>query len=380
MSANSKRYWIGINHVKGIGAVRFRTLLDYFGDAQTAWNASTNDLVQAGLPAKIATELGTVRAAINLDQIEAHLESSKIQVVTWEDDFYPRHLLTIDQPPPVLYLRGSILPEDEWAVAIVGTRRISAYGRQVTEEISAFLAANGITVVSGLARGVDALSHSTALRHKGRTIAVLGSGVDRIYPPENAKLAETIIQNGALISDYPPGTSPLGINFPPRNRIISGLSLATIIIEAGKTSGALITAQFAVEQGRDVLAVPGNIHAPQSQGTNYLIQQGAHPILQPKDILDVLDLNMITEHQAAQMTLPKDPVEARLVGILSAQPIHVDEIRAQADLPIETITAALTMMELKGIVRQVGGMQYIAVREQALEDQAKGYSVTSEGD
>ena len=197
---------------------------------------------------------------------------------------------------------------------------------------------------------------------------------------EHTKLAEKIWLNGALLSDYPPGTEPLALNFPPRNRIISGLSLATIIIEAGKTSGALITARFAIEQGRDVMAVPGNIHAPQSQGTNSLIQQGAFPLLQPKDILDMLDLNMITEHQTAQVILPKDPIEARLVTILGAQPTHVDEIRAKADLPIETVTAALTMLELKGVVKQVGGMQYIAVREQALADQGNLYSTSQESD
>ena len=357
-----------------------RALLETFGDAQTAWEASPGDLAQAGLTNKIVSELVKTRSQIDLDQIESRLRSEHIHAITWEDDSYPRHLLNIDQPPPVLYLRGSFLPEDEWAVAVVGTRRISAYGRQVTAEISAFLAANGITVVSGLAKGVDAVAHDTSLRQKGRTIAVLGSGIDLIYPPENRKLAERIILNGALISDYPPGTQPLAVNFPPRNRIISGLSLASIIVEAGNTSGALITARFAVEQGRDVLAVPGNIHAPQSKGTNYLIQQGAHPLLQPKDILDVLDLNMITEHQAAQVALPKDPIEARLVNILGAQPVHVDEIRARAELPIETVTAALTMLELKGIVKQVGGMQYISVRKQALADQENQYSVSKESD
>lgn len=369
-----------MNHVKGIGAVRIRTLIEHFGDLETAWNAPSDGLNAAGLTEKIADELVRVRSEIDLDRIEARLRSEHIQVITWEDDSYPRHLMNIDQPPPVLYLRGAYLPEDEWAVAVVGTRRITPYGRQVCDELTSFLAANGITVVSGLARGVDAIAHNTALRHHGRTIAVMGSGVDIIYPPENVKLAEAIQANGVLVSDYPPGTQPLANNFPPRNRIISGLSLATVIVEAGKTSGALITAKFAVDQGRDVLAVPGNIHAPQSQGTNYLIQQGAHPLLQPKDILDVLDLNMITEHQAAQVTLPKDPLEARLVQLLGAQPIHVDEIQAQTDLPIEAVTATLTMLELKGIVKQVGGMQYIAVREQALADQENNYSVSGEGD
>jgi len=357
-----------------------RALLDHFGDARSAWQASPEELAHAGLSEKIISELVTQRQNLNLDRMLAWLISEHIQVLTWEDDNYPRHLLKIEQPPPVLYLRGTFLPEDEWAVAVVGTRQVSPYGRQVTSEISAFLAANGITVVSGLAKGVDAVAHDASLRHNGRTIAVLGCGINQLYPPENAKLAGNIVQSGALISEYPPGTQPLAVNFPPRNRIISGLSLATVIIEAGKTSGALITARFAIEQGRDVMAVPGNIHAPQSMGTNYLIQQGAHPLLQPKDILDLLDLNMITEHQAAQVVLPKDPVEARLVNILGAQPTHIDEIRLQAGLPIETVTSTLTMLELKGFVKQVGGMQYVAVREQALADYENRYSTSTESD
>jgi DNA processing protein len=203
------------------------------------------------------------------------------------------------------------------------------------------------------------------MQHGGRTLAVLGSGLDRIYPPEHRKLAEDIALHGALISDYPPGTAPDSANFPPRNRIISGLSLAVVVVEAGNTSGALITASFAAEQGRDVLAVPGNIHAPQSVGTNRLIQQGAHPILDPQDILEVLNLTMVAEHRAARVALPADPVERRLFSLLGAEPLHVDELRHRTDLPIEMVTAALTMLELKGMVRQVGGMQYIALREQA---------------
>ena len=199
-------------------------------------------------------------------------------MLTWEDAAYPHRLKEIDQPPPVLYLRGEILDEDGWCVAMVGTRRITVYGRQVAEEMASFLARRGITLVSGLARGVDGVAHEACLRAGGRTFAVLGSGVDRIYPPEHEKPGRTrIIERGAVISDYAPGTPPDSANFPPRNRIISGLSLATIVVEAGETSGALITATFAAEQGRDVLAVPGNINAPQSKGTNRLIQNGARP-------------------------------------------------------------------------------------------------------
>ena len=192
---------------------------------------------------------------------------------------------------------------------------------------------------------------------------MLGNGVDLVYPPENRRLAAQIMEHGALVSDYAIGTPPDGINFPPRNRIISGLSLAVIIIEAGETSGALITASFAAEQGRDVFAVPGNINAPQSQGTNRLIRDGAQPLLNPQDVLEALNLTMVTEHRAVRVALPSDPVESRLYKLLSQEPMHVDEMRAQTNMPIETVSATLAMMELKGMVRQVGGMNYVAVRE-----------------
>jgi DNA processing protein len=262
-----------------------------------------------------------------------------------------------------LYVRGSLTAEDEWAVAIVGTRRVTAYGRQVAEEVASALAHNGVTVVSGLARGVDSIAHQAALNAGGRTLAVLGNGVDQIYPPENRRLAEQIMAYGGLVSDYPLGTQPDGINFPPRNRIISGLSIAVIVVEAGETSGALITATFAAEQGRDVFAVPGNINAPQSKGTNRLIRDGAQPLLSAQDVLEALDLTRVTEHRAVRVALPADPVERRLFQLLSQEPMHVDEIRSQTEMPIAAVSAALAMMELKGMVRQVGGMNYVAVHE-----------------
>jgi DNA processing protein len=233
----------------------------------------------------------------------------------------------------------------------------------VTEEIASFLAQNGVTVISGLARGIDAIAHQAALKAGGRSIAVLGSGVDHIYPPENRRLAEEMIAHGALISDYAPGTQPDGGNFPPRNRIISGLSMAVVVIEAGITSGALITATFAAEQGRDVFAVPGSILAQQSKGTNRLIRDGAQPLLDAEEILETLNLTQITEHRAARQTLPTDPTEQRIFGVLSSEPVHVDEVGLQTNLPIEQVSATLAMMELKGLVRQVGGMHYVAVRE-----------------
>lgn len=306
---------------------------------------------------------------MDLDGFMEQIAAQGIQVLTWEDEAYPARLKEIDQPPPILYLRGELTMEDSWAVAVVGTRRVTAYGRQVTEELASYLAQNGVTVVSGLARGVDAIAHQAALKAGGRTLAVMGNGVDRIYPPEHRALAEQILASGALLSDYAPGTPPEGANFPPRNRLISGLSLAVVVVEAGETSGALITAQFAVDQGREVFAVPGNILAPQSKGTNRLIQQGAHPLLSARDVLEALNLTRVSEQRLVRKVLPADSVEAQVLNVLAHEPLHVDEIRNQTGLPIERVSATLVMMELKGMVRQVGGMNYVAVREEQAEYQ-----------
>jgi len=360
---DDRKYWLGFNLVKGIGAVRLNALLHHFGDARTAWSSSAADLKAAGLSPRLAERICAARENADLDRIWEELAARGIRVLTWADEDYPRRLQEIDQPPPVLYVRGQLLPEDAFAVAIVGTRRITPYGRQITDELASHLAAQGITIVSGLARGVDAAAHSAAIRAGGRTIAVLGSGVDRVYPPEHRALAEKIQQQGALVSDYPVGAAPDAANFPPRNRIISGLSLAVIVVEAGETSGALITAGFAAEQGREVFAVPGSVLAPQSKGTNRLIQTGAQPLLSAQDVLQALDLTQAGQKASARRVLPTDSTERQLLEILGEQALHVDEIRGRSDLPIEKVSAALVLMELKGLVRQVGGMNYVAVRE-----------------
>ncbi|HEU4744490.1 MAG TPA: DNA-processing protein DprA [Anaerolineales bacterium] len=358
-----KRYWIGFNLIKGIGAVRMQALIKHFGDLEIAWKAAPIDLARAGLTRKVIERIVQARQNVDLEKIWAKIESQGIKILTWEDETYPQRLKEIDQPPPVLYIRGEYLPDDLFAVAIVGTRRVTAYGRQITEELAGYLASNRITMVSGLARGVDAIAHQTALKAGGRTIGVLGSGVDKIYPPEHRGLAEKMMESGAIVSDYAPGTPPDASNFPPRNRIISGLSLAVVVIEAGETSGALITAEFAAEQGREVFAVPGSILAPQSKGTNKLIQNGALPLLSVNDLMQALNLTRMGEHKAARKVIPSDETEARLWTVLSEEPLHVDEIRKQTELPIEKVTATLALMELKGMVRQVGGMNYVAVRE-----------------
>jgi len=361
--SDDRRFWLGFNMVRGIGAVRLRGLIAHFGTAEAAWAGTEAELRAAGLGAKTIARLVGLRADIEIDHLWRQLESQGITVLTSEDEAYPGRLLEIEQPPPVLFVRGEWLPEDRAAVAIVGTRRITAYGRQITEQIATRLAASGLTIVSGLARGVDAVAHLAALAAGGRTVAVLGSGVDRIYPPENRGLAEKMLGRGGLISDYPLGTAPESNNFPPRNRIISGLTMATIVVEAGETSGALITAGFAAEQGRDVFAVPGSILAPQSRGTNRLIQSGALPLLSPEDVLQSLHLDHAPEQRLAHRALPANEIEGQILATLGSEPQHVDEIRGNTGLPVERVSAALVMMELKGMVRQVGSMQYVSVRE-----------------
>ncbi len=360
---DEKGYWVGFNLVKGIGARRMQSLLAYFGSAEAAWKAELEFLQSAGLSPRLVNACVQMRGSDSLKWTWDRIHALDIQVLTWQDERYPNRLADLDQSPPVLYIRGTLLPDDDWSVGIVGTRRLTSYGRQVTQEVAGTLARNGITVVSGLARGIDAVAHQAALAAGGRTLAVLGCGVDQIYPPEHRSLAEQIMAHGALISYYAPGTPPDAANFPPRNRIISGLSRAVVVIEAGEQSGALITAAFAADQGREVFAVPGSIYAVQSKGTNLLIQQGARPLLAPQDILETLKLGNISQQKAARTALPADEIEAQLYSLLSLEPMHVDEIRAQTKIPIEKVSAALVMMELKGMVRQVGGMQYVSIRE-----------------
>ncbi len=357
------RYWLGFNLVRGIGPVRLRALIAAFGDVRSAWSASESDLLKLRINRRAVTNLLRARREEDLDQLLRRLDQEKVQALTWDSSDYPPLLAQIPDAPPLIFVRGALKPADEWAVAVVGTRKVSPYGREVVRRLVPELARAGLTVVSGLARGIDGMAHSIALAEGGRTIAVLGSGVDTIYPPEHRKLAEAIIENGAVISDYPMGAQPEAANFPPRNRIISGLSLGTVIVEAGLPSGALITADFALEQGRDVFAVPGSILNAASAGSNRLIRDGAHVVTEVSDILEVLQLEQVPEKQAARMTLPSSPTEAALFQHLTSEPRHLDELAREADLAVAIVSSTLVMMELKGMVRQVGGLQYVRVYE-----------------
>jgi len=356
-------YWIGFNRVRGIGPARFRALVDACGSVEAAWSAPESMLRDAGLDRRSVATLLAVRDQLDLAAELARVQRAGVRVLTWDDPAYPQRLLNIYDPPFVLYVRGELRPEDDWAVAIVGTRGASVYGLEAARRLAGDLAAAGATIISGLARGIDAQAHRAALDAGGRTLAVLGSSVDVIYPSDNRKLAQDVIANGALLSEYALGTQPEASNFPPRNRIVSGLSRGVIVIEAGEQSGALITARFAAEQGRDVFAVPGSIFARNSQGTNRLIRDGATPITSANDVLEALNLKAVPQQVATQMLFPTDETEARLLDKLSEEPVHVDEVSRSTGLPIATVTSTLALMELKGLVRQAGGMTYVRAHE-----------------
>ena len=367
MSERDVRYWIGFNKVSGIGAARLQALLDYFGDIRTAWRAPAHDLRQAGLDRRSLNNLLKARDKLDLDAQLGRLAKAGAHVLTWDDSDYPPNLRQVFNAPPVLYVRGRIETRDEWAVAIVGTRRASVYGKEATRMMASGLALAGVTIVSGMARGIDTVAHRTCLDAGGRTIAVLGCGVDVVYPHENARLVTEIVERGAVVSEYALGTRPEASNFPPRNRIISGLALGTVVAEAGMSSGARITADFAAEQGRDVFAVPGNIFNRGSQGTNQLIQQGAKLVCNVTDILEELNLTMVSEQAQVRAVIPENKTEAILLDRLSAEPVHVDELRRAVQLPIAQVSSTLALMELKGMVRQVGGMNYVMARESGID-------------
>ncbi len=358
------KYWLGFNYVSGIGPAKIQALLGAFGSLERAWRATESQLRDIGFDIRAIQSLDETRRTFDLDQYVQLVEASRVGVLTWQSPEYPDLLREIPAAPPLLFVRGGYEPVDRWAVAVVGTRRLSAYGRQVTRDLVAGLVQNGITIVSGLARGIDAVAHRTAVEEGGRTIAVMASGIDKIYPPEHRDLAHTIVDgHGALISDYPFGAEPESTHFPARNRLISGLSLGVLVVEAGEKSGALITAQYGLEQNRDVFAVPGNIHSPVSIGPNRLIQQGGKLVTRVEDILEELNLKMAVDQQVAKAVLPETAEEAALIAQLSTQPLHVDELGRLTGMPSSLISSTLTIMELKGMVQQVGGMQYVRLRE-----------------
>lgn len=365
LSPGALTCWIALSRVSGIGPVAFRALLNYFeDDVEAAWKAGRGELTRAGMGRHVIENLLALRATLDPQAELERLKKLRMTVLTWKDTLYPSLLRQIDDAPPVLYLYGKLTAADQFSLAVVGTRNSSTYGQQVTQRMVTELARGQVTIVSGLALGIDTIAHTAALDAGGRTIAVLACGLDITYPPDNRKLAHRIVESGqgVLISEYPPGMPPDGNNFPARNRIISGLSLGVLVVEAPGRSGALITAGFALKQGRDVFAIPGSILSSRSAGVNKLIQDGARPVMDVRDIIESLNLFMIPRQIEMQTVLPDNDEERTLLALLSHEPVHIDDLIREADLPTMTVSSTLTMMELKGIIKQVGSMQYVLAR------------------
>ena len=357
-------YYLGFNLVNGVGPARLDRLIAFFGSLEEAWKAQVSDLMLAGLDGRTANALVEIRHKRDLEAEYQRASAAGIRLISRDDSAYPPLLRSLVNGPPLLYVRGTLTENDRWALAVVGTRQASNYGRDVTRKLVSELASAGVTIVSGLALGIDTVAHNTALAAGGRTLAILGCGVDQIYPLSNQRLGEAITGQGALISEYPLGTQPLAANFPARNRIISGLSLGVLVVEAGTRSGALITVNFALEQGRDVFAVPGSIFSPKSEGTHRLLRDGATIVTRAEDILEALNLQDAVEQQAVAAAVPETPEEVALLRLVEAEPRHIDAISRDSTLDHTVVSATLAMLELKGLVKQVGGMQYVLAREE----------------
>jgi len=373
MNVENVRYWMALKSVDGIGNGTFQSLLACFRSPAGVFAASIHDLT--AVPGLSKDSAAAIKSFKDWDKIHRQidiLDRAGIKVITCLDETYPENLLNIYDRPAFLYVLGTLSKEDI-AVAIVGSRHASVYGKYTTDRISRELALRGITIVSGMARGIDSCAHRGALAAKGRTIAVLGSGLDVIYPPENKKLFAAIAENGAVMSEFPLGTKPLSYHFPARNRIISGLSYGVVVVEAGEKSGSLITARLAMEQGREVFAIPGTIDSAASRGTNSLIKQGAKLIDNIDDILEdiipqlsrsLVQLRMRNEREpAADSRSPnpeKDlhqlsPVDRTILTILACGKKHVDDIIAGAGLPPANVLSALMNLELSGMISQHPG-------------------------
>lgn len=361
---DDKKFYNALNLISTIGNASLRKLVAFFPTMKEAWNASDFELKEAGLEQPSRIEFLIKRKEINPEKEFEKLEKENIKIITRKDDDYPELLKETHNPPEVLYIKGSLLCKEELIIGVVGTRNLSPYGKEVTEPLVFDLINYGFTIVSGMARGIDTLAHKTALSREARTIAVVGSGLDsqNIYPSQNRHMAETIAQNGAVISEYPYGTPPLPQYFPLRNRIIAGLSLGVLVIEAPEKSGALITAEYALEEGREVFAVPGPIFARNSQGTNNLIKRGAKPVTRVEDILEELNIEpeKLKQAKTSSSILGRNREENIILEIFKEfdKPLHIDEIIKISCLDSGLVSSSLTIMEIDGKIRNLGGGLY----------------------
>lgn len=366
-AANELPYWLALRRA-GLGTSNFALLMRHFESIERAWHAPSDEVARAGVEPQFVRSMEKARARFDPDGELDLLKKHQIRACTWLHDDYPASLRNINQSPPVLFLHGACGPEFNQAVAIVGTRQVTPYGRQACEHFAEALAAAGVAIISGLARGVDAIAHRVAVEHGTPTVAVLAGGLDQVFPKENAGLAERIAAKGCLVSEYPVGIPARRDHFPRRNRILAGLAKATLIVEAGEGSGALHTANWAFDQGRDVFAVPGSVFSRQSWGTNQLIRENtAKLVATPTQLLEELNLvsaggqmplEITPQAAAPRVTIDPTGEEAVLLKAFGEESAHIDEIVRATGLPIASVSSTLQIMELKGLVRQNGPMMY----------------------
>ncbi len=369
--------WLKLIRAKNVGATTFARLLDYFGSIDKALGASVSELTHVeGIGTKTAEQIAATRENFDVKAELKLADKIDVWIINFNDPRYPPVLKRIYDPPPVLFIKGTLEKADNLCVAIVGSRRCSLYGSEQASRFAHMLSSAGVTICSGMARGIDTAAHHGALKAKGRTIAVQGCGLANIFPPENKKLFKQITKSGACISELPLRYEPISENFPPRNRIIAGLALGTIIIEAAGRSGALITADMAMENGREVMAIPGKIDSPLSRGPNTLIKQGARLIENIDDVMEALNHigHQIKNHvnvaatQAAEVInaplfdvsmLNLSDAEREIYDCLSSEPVHLEQLIAEADLAPGPINAALISLRLKGLIKQLPGNLFL---------------------
>jgi DNA processing protein len=364
---DEKAWWLALHLVPGVGRITFKKLVGYFGHPRDVMGATAGQLMRvAGIGPKLAQTITGFQTPTEVERELRAVRAAGCQIIPQSDPNYPPLLKAIEDPPPVLYVKGEIGEPVAPAIAVVGSRRPSIYGKVVAEQLVRGLSEAGVTVVSGLARGIDSVAHAKTLDYGGRTIAVLGCGLGHMYPPENRPLAQRISRQGAVVSEFPMMTKPDRLNFPLRNRTISGLSLGTVVIEAGERSGALITVQWALEQGREVFAVPGNVTAPTSRGTNRLIKMGAKLVDCVEDILEEFPQYAIGDKrggapkQEELRQADSTPDERRLLALLDpVETRHIDWIIEQAHFPTSMVSSLLLKLELEGKVTQLPGKLFL---------------------
>ncbi len=355
------RYWVGLSLVPEVGPVMSRKLISQIGSPEEIFRAGEDDLLAIrGLSKEKADSIRAFRRWDRVEEIVNVTEKEGIRIVGYQDQSYPEVLREVAGAPMILYMKGDYCREDRFGIAVVGSRKHTHYGEVVTRKISGELATSGFTIISGMARGIDTLAHESALGAGGRTIAVLGSGLDVYYPSENKGLMEKITLSGCAISEFPPGTMPDRENFPRRNRLISGLALGVLVVEATSQSGSLITANYGLEQNKEVFAVPGQITSRNSDGTNGLIRQGAKLVLGSEDIIEELAPVLRGFIRKADCRPPAEisEDEGRICGFLTREPKHIDLIAREGALPVHAALNLLLSLELKGVVRQSGGKRF----------------------